>query len=154
LSLTVLKTLIKMKDNKYTIVVCCQEGHGTLEALKAFWEKENMSGCTTWVDYNGNRHRLRPYGKLVGNDSILVIGYRGGVLQDNKTVASDTRTQAQKNALFLELFEIKSWFEKNKSDFQKIAIVNKCDLVTDAFPFRIKENPSFDAVEEYGFLFD
>jgi hypothetical protein len=143
-----------MKDKILKIVVCCQEGHGTLEALKAFWQKENMSGCNTWIDYDGNRHKLRAYDELVGNDGVLLIGYRGGVLQDNKTIASDTRTQAQKNGLFMELFDIKSWFEKSKADFQKLSIVNKCDLGTDGFLFRIKKNPSFDAVEEYGFLFE
>ena len=143
-----------MKDNKYTIIVCCQEGHGTLEALKAFWRKENITAYNTWIDYDGNRHKLRSYDELVGNDAVLLIGYRGGVLQDNNAIANDTRTQAQKNALFLELFEIKSWFEKNKGDFKKLSIVNKCDLGADGFPFRIKENPSFDAVAEYGFLFE
>lgn len=148
--MTALKTLIKMKDNKYTIVVCCQEGHGTLEALKAFWEKENIPHYNTWIDYDGSRHWLVDYKEDLFKTIFIV--YRGGVQHGDNTLAADTRTQAQKNALLGEIIEIKNWLDCLNPDGFELEIIGKRDYDFGSFPFRIKENPCFDIVNEYGFM--
>ena len=141
-----------MKDNKYTIIVCCQEGHGTLEALKSFWRKENIPYYDVWIHYDGTRHYMVNYEK--NNSKEILIVYRGGVQQGNNTCAADTRTQAQKNALLCQVLEIKNWIAGQNPDGFELEIIGKRDYDFGCFPFRIKENPSFDAVAEYGFLFE
>jgi hypothetical protein len=139
-----------MANNSYTIIICCQEGHGTLEALRAFWEKENIPSHNVWIDYDGTRHWLVSYEQ--DDSKTFLLTYRGGVQQDNTAVAVDTRTQAQKNALLNEIIEIKDWLSYQNPDGFELQIMGKCEYDFGLFPFRIKENPCFDVMEEYGFL--
>jgi hypothetical protein len=86
------------------------------------------------------------------DSKTFLLTYRGGVQQDNTAVAVDTRTQAQKNALLNQIIEVKYWLHYQNPDGFELRIMGKCDYDFGSFPFRIKENPCFDVVAEYGFL--
>lgn len=156
----------RAKNIRY-IVVHCQAGHGTLESMQAFWKKTlgwNSPGYATWIDYDGTRHKLAKYndptnGVAGFNSQCIHLSYRGGVLHENVKVAADTRTQAQRNAILEEIFDIMNWLSENGNDLQNVMIVGHYHFSNDKNKNgaiesweRIKECPSFDAYEEYEYL--
>lgn len=164
------KTLIKMSNrakNIRYIVVHCQAGHGTLKSMQDFWKKTlgwKSPGYATWIDYDGTRHKLEDYNNPTNgvagfNSQCLHMSYRGGVLQTDVKAASDTRTQAQKNAILLEIIEMMDWLRKNGNDLQNLMIVGHYHFSDDKNKNgaiesweRIKECPSFDAYKEYEYF--
>lgn len=158
----------RAKNVRY-IVIHCQAGHGTLESMQTFWKTSlgwKSPGYNTWVDYDGTRHKLAAYENITNgvagfNKECLHISYRGGVEHDNVKKAKDTRTQAQKNAIILEIMEMINWLYKNGNDLQNLMIVGHYHFSTDQNKNgaiesweRIKECPSFDAYKEYTDLMD
>ena len=157
----------RAKDIRY-IVVHCQAGHGTLQSMQNFWKSQGWKspGYNTWVDYDGKRHKLADYETVTNgvkgfNKQCLHTSYRGGVLHEDVTKAADTRTQAQKNGLILEIMEMINWLFENGNDLQNLMIVGHYHFSTDQNKNgaiesweRIKECPSFDAYTEYIDLMD
>lgn len=157
----------RAKKIKY-IVVHCQAGHGTLESMQAFWKTKGWKspGYNTWVDYDGTRKKLANYESITNgvagfNTQCLHVCYRGGVLHENVYKAADTRTQAQKNGLLLEIFDMLVWLKDNGNDLQDVMIVGHYHFSDDKNkngviePWeRIKECPSFDAYQEYKHLME
>jgi len=158
----------RAKNIRY-IVVHCQAGHGTLKSMQDFWKTSlgwKSPGYATWIDYDGTRHKLADYNAVTNgvagfNSQCLHLSYRGGVLQDNVKVAADTRTQAQKNAILLEIIDMMHWLHENGNDLQNVMILGHYQFSDDKNkngaiePWeRIKSCPSFDAYEEYAFLME
>lgn len=156
----------RAKNIRY-IVVHCQAGHGTLESMQNYWKKSlgwKSPGYATWIDYDGTRHKLEEYNNPTNgvagfNSQSLHLSYRGGVLHENVYVAKDTRTQAQKNAILLEIIEMTDWLRKNGNDLQNVMIIGHYHFSDDKNKNgaiesweRIKECPSFDAYKEYEYL--
>ena len=153
----------RAKNIRY-IVVHCQAGHGTLQSMQNFWKTSlgwKSPGYATWIDYDGTRHKLANYndptnGVAGFNSQSLHMSYRGGVLHENVKVASDTRTQAQKNGILLEIIDMLHWLHENGNDLQNVMIVGHYHFSDDKNKNgaiesweRIKECPSFDAYKEY-----
>lgn len=152
----------RAKDIRY-IVVHCQAGHGTLKSMQDFWKTLgwNSPGYATWIDYDGKRHKLSGYNNPTNgvagfNSQCLHMSYRGGVLHEDVKVAADTRTQAQRNAILLEIIDMLEWLHDNGNDLQNVMIVGHYHFSTDKNKNgaiesweRIKECPSFDAYTEY-----
>ncbi|MBX9886672.1 MAG: N-acetylmuramoyl-L-alanine amidase [Flavobacteriaceae bacterium] len=153
----------RAKNIRY-IVVHCQAGHGTLASMQNFWKTSlgwKSPGYATWIDYDGTRHKLADYNNPTNgvagfNSQALHMSYRGGVLHENVKVASDTRTQAQKNAILLEILDMLHWLHENGNDLQNVMIVGHYHFSDDKNKNgaiesweRIKECPSFDAYKEY-----
>lgn len=157
----------RAKQIKY-IVIHCQAGHGTLESMQAFWEKKgwNSPGYATWIDYDGTRHKLSNYNNPTNgvagfNSECIHMSYRGGVSKTDSSKASDTRTQAQKNAILKEIIEVMTWLKDNGNNLQNVMIVGHYHFSNDnnkngaIEPWeRIKECPSFDAYIEYAYLME
>lgn len=158
----------RAKNIRY-IVVHCQAGHGTLESMQNFWETSlgwKSPGYATWIDYDGTRHKLAGYNTVTNgvagfNSQSLHLSYRGGVLHENVKIASDTRTQAQKNSILLEIMDMMEWLHENGNDLQNVMIVGHYHFSNDKNKNgaiesweRIKECPSFDAYKEYAFLME
>lgn len=156
----------RAKNIRY-IVVHCQAGHGTMQSMQNYWKTVlgwKSPGYATWIDYDGTRHRLSNYntptnGVAGFNAQCLHLSYRGGVLHDNVRVASDTRTQAQRNGILLELLDMLQWLSINGNDLKNVMIVGHYHFSNDKNkngaiePWeRIKECPSFDAYNEYDYL--
>lgn len=149
------------------IVVHCQAGHGDLQSMQNYWRKTlgwKSPGYNTWIDYDGSRHQLAEYNDITNgvqgfNSKCLHVCYRGGVLRENVNKAFDTRTQAQKNGLLLEIFSILEWLQDNGNDLKNVMILGHYHFSDDKnkngvieYWERIKECPSFDAYKEYQHL--
>ena len=159
--------MTRAKKIKY-IVIHCQAGHGTLQSMQAFWKTQGWKspGYNTWVDYDGTRHHLADYNDVTNgvkgfNSEAMHISYRGGVLHENVHKASDTRTQAQKNAIIREIMDMINWLFENGNDLQNVMILGHYQFSNDKNKNgaiesweRIKECPSFDAYAEYTDLMD
>jgi N-acetylmuramoyl-L-alanine amidase len=138
-----------------------------MQSMQDFWRTSlgwKSPGYATWIDYDGTRHRLSNYntptnGVAGFNAQCLHLSYRGGVLHDNVRVASDTRTQAQRNGVLLELLDMLHWLSINGNDLQNVMIVGHYHFSSDKNKNgtiesweRIKECPSYDAYNEYDHL--
>jgi N-acetylmuramoyl-L-alanine amidase len=160
--------MTRAKNIRY-IVVHCQAGHGTLESMQNFWKQSlgwHSPGYATWINYDGTRHKLSGYdsptnGVAGFNSQCLHMSYRGGVLQTDVKRSADTRTQAQKNAILLEIFDMLHWLKENGNDLKNVMILGHYQFSTDQNKNgaiesweRIKECPSFDAYAEYAYIME
>ena len=96
------------------------------------------------IGLNGERWAGRPIDKIGAhceghNTGTIGVTYVGGVAKDGRT-AKDTRTPAQKQALLVELTELRDRF-----NIGKISGHNE---------YAAKACPSFDASKEYDHLFE
>ena len=96
------------------------------------------------IGLNGERWAGRPIDKIGAhceghNVGTIGVTYVGGVAKDGRT-AKDTRTPAQKQALLVELTELRDRF-----GIKKISGHNE---------YAAKACPSFDASKEYDYLFE
>lgn len=163
----------RAKQTRY-IVVHCQAGNGSLEAMQKYWAEKlgwKSPGYATWVDYDGTRYSLATYEDITNgvagfNKECLHISYRGGVENvgtPKKPIykGKDTRTQAQKDAILKELLLMLQWLLDNGNDLQDVMILGHYDFSTDQNKNgaiesweRIKECPSFNAYKVYAFLME
>lgn len=162
----------RAKKVKY-IVIHCQAGNGTLESMQAFWKTLGWSspGYSRWIDFDGTIHKLASFDENTNgvagfNSQSIHFSYRGGIEVVEKKgkkviVAKDTRTQAQKNALLKAILEAKEWLKENANDLQDVMILGHYHFSNDNNKNgaiesweRIKECPSFDAYNEYGYLME
>jgi len=93
------------------------------------------------------------------NELLINIAYIGGVNIDNYKIAEDSRTPEQKTALIEVCYEALEWLRSKGNDINKIDIWGHRDFsfdnnkngVIDSYE-RIKECPSFDAMEGLGWI--
>lgn len=149
------------------IVIHCTAGHGDLNSIKNFWfnvRKWAVGGYHRFIDYDGKITDLYPFNTVVNgvkgfNQESIHISYRGGVSKTNNTVAEDTRTPAQKEALEDCVIEALCWITNNGGNVSKVKILGHRDLspdrngngVVESWE-RIKECPSFNAISDYKYL--
>lgn len=153
----------RAKNVKY-IVIHCQAGNGDLKSMQAFWKTLGWKspGYSRWIDFDGTVNELAdfntPTNGVAGfNSESIHICYRGGIeMVDKKYVAKDTRTQAQKCALFNEILKAMTWLRENGNDMKNVMILGHYHFSNDSNKNgaiesweRNKECPSFDAYKEY-----
>ena len=129
----------RAKKIKY-IVIHCQAGTGTREAMEKFWYSPKPKGLGwkspgyhRWVDFDGTVHELQDFEKQTNgvagfNEECIHICYRGGI--ENIGTAKkpiykgkDTRTQAQKDAILKQILIVLQWLKDNGNDLQDVMIV-------------------------------
>jgi len=159
---------MKAKDIKY-IVIHCTAGFGELASIKKYWKEVlgwNGYGYHRIVRLSGKTHKLKPFGKVVNgvkgfNHESIHISYIGGVDPKNYKIAKDTRTNHQKDSLVKNIIDALDWIHLNGGDASKVKILGHRDLastdknnngIIDSWE-RVKECPSFDAIEEYKWLY-
>jgi N-acetylmuramoyl-L-alanine amidase len=161
----------RAKKIKY-IVIHCQAGTGTLEAMQQFWKnslKWKSPGYHRWINFDGSVHQLQnfnlPTNGVAGfNENSIHISYRGGIENlgtPQKPIwkGKDTRTQAQKDAILKQILLVLQWLQDNGNDLQDVMIIGHYHFSTDKNKNgaiesweRIKECPCYDAYAEYAFL--
>ncbi|HBK83502.1 MAG TPA: hypothetical protein DDZ41_07875 [Flavobacterium sp.] len=162
----------RAKQIKY-LVIHCQAGTGTLEAMEKFWYSKKPKGLGwkspgyhIWIDFDGTVHELQnfelPTNGVAGfNKECIHFSYRGGVenigtIEKPLWKGKDTRTQAQRDALLKQLFIALEWLEDNGNDLQDLMIIGHYHFSNDNNKNgaietweRIKECPCYDAYQEY-----
>lgn len=167
-----MQKMSRAKKIKY-IVIHCQAGTGTREAMEKFWYSPKPKGLGwkspgyhRWVDFDGTVHELQDFEKQTNgvagfNEECIHICYRGGI--ENIGTAKkpiykgkDTRTQAQKDAILKQILIVLQWLKDNGNDLQDVMIVGHYHFSDDKNKNgaievweRIKGCPCFDAYEEY-----
>ena len=167
----------RAKKIKY-VVIHCQAGTGTQEAMEKFWYSPKPSGLGwkspgyhRWINFDGAVSNLLDYEKqsngVAGfNEECIHISYRGGVENlgtHQKPIwkGKDTRTQAQRDAILKEIFKALEWLMDNGNDLQDVMILGHYHFSDDKNKNgaiesweRIKECPCFDAYKEYSAFLD
>lgn len=148
------------------IFIHCQAGHGDLESMERFWYRTRgwkHPGYHRWIDYDGTIHNLLNFASVSNgvkgfNQESINICYRGGVKKDNVHVVEDTRTPEQKEAILTCIEEALLWCKEHQ-DVDGIRIMGHRDASPDQNGNgkiesweRIKECPSFPALEEYKWI--
>ena len=95
------------------------------------------------------------------NSDTIHICYVGGVMRTNVNKALDTRTDLQKAGIVTCIIEAINWCKANGQDVtQNLGVVGHRDFSKDKNSNgaiesweRIKECPSFNAIEEYSYLY-
>lgn len=153
------------------IVIHCTAGFASAEAVQDYFTRPKSKGGRGWR--TGGYHRIievdgtvkvmypftRPTNGVAGyNDRCIHISYVGGVERNNVHQAKDSRTAAQKTAIEQCIMEALIWLEENGNDLTKILVLGHRDFSPDKDGSgviesweRIKECPSYDALEEYHF---
>lgn len=153
------------------IVIHCSAGFGNYESMKNYWFSPKPKGLG-WK--TGGYHRvvmtdgkiIKAYsfntvtnGVLNFNTECIHICYQGGI--NKKTgKAEDTRTEEQKAGLIECIIEAFKWLQSEGIDTKLgIIILGHRDFSEDKNQNesidpneRIKECPSFDALEEYKWI--
>lgn len=163
----------RAKKIKY-IVIHCQAGTGTLEAMQKYWREKlgwKSPGYHRWINFDGSVHNLQDYnfptnGVKGFNSESIHISYRGGIENlgtKDKPIwkGKDTRTQAQKDSILKEILKAIQWLKENGNDLQNVMILGHYQFSDDKNKNgviesweRIKECPCFDAYEEYRVLIE
>lgn len=152
------------KNIKY-IVIHCSAGFGDVASVKRFWKQQlgwKNPGYHRFIDEDGTIHKLANYAEVTNgvrgfNNQCIHICYKGGVNEQNVNEALDTRTLAQKNMIKHCISDVIMWLRKHKINVSKnLNVVGHRDFSPDKDgsgviePWeRIKECPSFDAIDEY-----
>ena len=152
-------------DVKY-IVIHCSAGFAGREGIERYW-KETLGwkspGYHRLVETDGTIHSLAGFKSQVNgvrgyNDKAIHICYVGGVEKDgNGYKAKDTRTDAQKHSLQKCIVEAIYWLADHGKNVEKdLLVLGHRDFSNDKNANgiiesweRIKECPSFDAMQEY-----
>lgn len=154
---------MEAKAVKY-IAIHCSAGYGNVESIVNYW-KNNLGwkspGYHILIDLDGKKHYLQPFDKQTNgvrhyNHETLHISYIGGVHRDDYNTALDSRTDKQKISILEALLQALSYLARGGCDISKVMILGhrdfsadqNCDGVIDSWE-RIKECPSFDAINEY-----
>ena len=156
---------MKAKDIKY-IAIHCTASFATVQGVLNYWKKVlgwQSPGYHVLIDEKGIKHYLQPFnlrsnGVRYYNGETLHISYIGGVDKRNTSIAKDTRTNAQRIAIIEVIQEMIQYLEDNgKKDLNTGLMVlghrdfspdKNADGVISKYE-RLKECPSFDAIEEY-----
>ncbi len=156
---------MKAKDVKY-IVIHCTAGYGDVDSIQRYWREKlkwKNAGYHVVIDRDGTINYLHPFNKSSNgvryyNHQCLHISYIGGVSKYNSKIAEDTRTDEQKKSIIEVIQEMIEYLKQNgKTDLNTELMVlghrdfspdKNLDGVISRFE-RMKECPSFDAIEEY-----
>lgn len=154
----------KAKNVKY-IVIHCSAGWGDVDSIKRFWKetlKWRSVGYHRFIDDLGKVHKLAKFSEFTNgvkgwNGECIHISYQGGVEKNNVNKARDTRTYQQKHSIIECINEALDWLESEGVNTELgISVVGHRDFSPDRDGSgviesweRIKECPSFDAIEEY-----
>lgn len=160
------------------IVIHCSAGFGLIPAIERFWYKTlgwknpgyhiiiYEDGTTWYVTKDGSYSIIVDdwYPQLITNgvkgynSNSLHISYIGGVDKTNVNKALDTRTPEQKESI-LKSINISLNYIKAHQDISNIKILGHRDFSPDKNkngtiePWeRIKECPSFNAIDEYRWI--
>lgn len=149
----------------------CSAGHSNLDAVRNWWHRSKQAGGRgwkiggyhAWVDYDGSITWLYPFEQVTNgvrghNHNSFHIAYRGGVLKDNVHQAADTRTEEQKAGILMAITEAFATLQMYQP-IHHIKILGHRDASRDKNGNgviesweRIKECPSFDAIDEYDWM--
>lgn len=160
-----------MKRVIKNIVLHCSAGHSNADKIQDYFLRPKSKGGRGWrtggyhliIERDGSIVKIYPYDKITNgvrghNLSTIHICYVGGVEEGNVTIAKDTRTQKQKEAIHLAIQDAINWSLNNGSE--SIGVVGHRDFSLDnngnglIEPYeRIKECPSCDAIKEYSGLY-
>lgn len=157
------------------IVLHCTSGWGnqTTESIKEYWRKElgwKQVGYHKLIGLDGTIEDLAPLSQVTNgvagyNSDSVHICYKGG-LKDvqidkngkKKYIYGDTRTQAQIDAFYTAIGQVLEELKKHQS-IDDITILGHRDLSPDLNGNgKIEERewvkvcPTFDAIEEYGWI--
>jgi N-acetylmuramoyl-L-alanine amidase len=134
------------------IVIHCTAGYGNVDSIKKYWKnvlKWKSVGYHIIVDLDGELHFIADFDTVVNgvannNSKSIHISYIGGVLKDDYTKSSDTRTEKQKEGLKEAILKAREYAPKARilghRDFSPDKNKNgKIDINE-----RIKECPSFE----------
>lgn len=144
------------------IFIHCTAGFAGVEAIKRYWKSIGWKsvGYHRVIAEDGEVFCLADYNKITNgvkyyNSTSVHISYIGGVDKGNTRKAKDTRTEAQKTALICEIRNVLEYL-KEFQDVKDIKILGHRDISPDKNLNgkvdsweRIKECPSFDAIDEY-----
>lgn len=147
------------------IFIHCTAGYGNVESLKRYWKSIGWKnpGYHRVVAQDGEVFCLADYEQVTNgvkyhNSTSIHISYIGGVSKENYNVAKDTRTDKQKEAILCEIDNALN-FLKDYQEISDIKILGHRDISPDKNLNgkvdsweRIKECPSFDAIEEYAHI--
>ncbi|OIQ22031.1 MAG: hypothetical protein BM557_01240 [Flavobacterium sp. MedPE-SWcel] len=159
----------RAKKIKY-ITVHCSAGFSGIKAIKAFWKRLGWRspGYHILINRNGKVHQLHDFNRISNgvrgyNTQCINICYIGGVEKTaaGKYIGKDTRTPEQKEALENEIIKAIEWVKNNGGNIEELSILGHRDFspdvngnnVIESFE-RIKECPSFNAIQEYKHLLD
>jgi N-acetylmuramoyl-L-alanine amidase len=143
----------------------CTAGYGDVAAIRRFWKSLGWKsdGYHFFIYLDGTVEKLNPISKITNgvlgfNANSVHIATQGGVDPKNHKIALDTRTEEQKASQILCLTDV---FEelKNYQPINHILIPGHRDASPDRNGNgiiesweRIKECPSYDAPEEFGWM--
>ena len=145
------------------IFVHCSAGFGNVESIKKYWSQHlgwKSPGYHRIIEVDGEVFSIAEFEDIVNgvkgfNSNSISICYIGGVDPENYSKAKDTRTEAQKEGLVCEIKNILEYL-KEFQDVTNIKILGHRDVSPDQNGNgfvdsweRIKECPSFNAIEEY-----
>jgi N-acetylmuramoyl-L-alanine amidase len=148
------------KRNVSNIVIHCTAGYGNVESIKKYWREQlkwKSFGYHIIIDLDGNIHQLTSFDNIVNgvagqNRNSIHISYIGGVLRNDYTKSSDTRTPKQKEALITAILLAKKYAPNARIlGHRDFSVDRNRNGRIDANE-RIKECPSFDAIPEYKHL--
>ena len=140
------------RSKGYVVII---EQDGTKWYLKSNTEKYGYTKDPTECDWLAVTNGVLGY-----NDLLMNMSYIGGVNKDNYKIAEDTRTEPQKASMFEVTHEAIMWLKRNGKDTTfNFDIWGHRDFSKDKNqngviePWeRIKECPSFEVMEEYGWI--
>lgn len=168
---------------KQILYICthCTAGFGNIESIERFWKNNlgwkgkgysiiiDMMGAIWYLSDNGYttdktkaNFEIITNGVKGFNSQSIHIAYIGGVDPENYKKAKDTRTPAQKRSLLTAIYDVLEWLDDNDKDItQDLAILGHRDFSKDKNgngviePWeRIKECPSYPAMDEYKGILD
>lgn len=158
------------------IVIHCSAGFGNYASMEKYWFTPKSKGGLGWktggyhrvVMRNGDIVKAYPFEKVTNgvggfNSDCIHICYQGGVDPKNVKKAMDTRTEEQKAGIIECIVEAFEWLKSQgidpSSKGKKIIILGHRDFSNDKNHNglidpneRIKECPSFDALNEYKWI--
>lgn len=162
------------------ITLHCSAGYGNIPSMEKFWKEKlgwKGKGYNIIIDLLGQIWYLGDEGYTLDkkkpnfeiitngvrgfNSQSIHISYIGGVDKENYKIAKDTRTTAQKLSIKNAIYDVLGWLDKNGKDItdDDLQILGHRDFSKDKDgsgviePWeRIKECPSFSAIDEYGWI--
>lgn len=152
------------------IVLHCTSGWGnqTTESIKSYWRNSlgwKQVGYHRLIGIDGTIEKLAPLSAITNgvagyNSDSVHICYKGGLVRidKGKHIYGDTRTQAQTGAFYTAIHEVLLELKEYQS-IDDITILGHRDLSNDMngngkIETRewVKVCPTFDAIEEYGWI--
>lgn len=156
------------------IVIHCSAGFQDAEKIQDYFTRPKSKGGRGWrtggyhriIELDGTIKKMYPFETVTNgvkgyNSNTIHISYVGGVEKDNVNKAKDTRNYKQRQAIQECIIEAIEFLKSKGQDVTKgLGVVghrdyskdNNSNGVIESWE-RIKECPSFDAIQEYSYLF-